>query len=322
MLHFANSQLYWECEDLTASEAFPYGVETLDSKQHGFSVYVSPGHLSPYSYGGWGCVLKKWGATVEMYSRCGLTKPEDKLVAISGIARRFQPYMSCRYLAGHWESHLIWQLPWRGYKYTPASKSTLQYHAPSWSWAYHNRPIDYCDVLSSRSRRVYEVYHELVDILDVVVEPLHSDPYGQVKSGSLRLLGSLFALEFSLEAEYHLNFEGMAASCNGEKSIFGTYFDVDGSQPCPLFCLPLLVSTEDSFGICVNFESIILHPTDQSGVFRRVGYLGNGVESGLDLGRDDFTKDPLLRCIGTVDWSKKPGKFTRNRSNEQEIIII
>jgi hypothetical protein len=52
-----------------------------------------------------------WGEAVLVFSQAKLTRETDKLIAISAIAREMQPLMQCRYLAGHWESDLVRQLP-------------------------------------------------------------------------------------------------------------------------------------------------------------------------------------------------------------------
>jgi hypothetical protein len=44
----------------------------------------------------------KWILMVQRYSGCSLTYPGDKLVAISGLARRLREDMDCPYLTGLW----------------------------------------------------------------------------------------------------------------------------------------------------------------------------------------------------------------------------
>jgi hypothetical protein len=53
-----------------------------------------------------------WIMAIRIYSRCHLTKEQDKLVAISAIAREIQPIIQGEYLAGLWRRYLPFQLLW------------------------------------------------------------------------------------------------------------------------------------------------------------------------------------------------------------------
>lgn len=64
--------------------------------------------------------LEWWMDLTSKFSKMRLTKPEDKLPALSGIARRVvsvlqqssSGYQDIRYLAGLWDFKLIDQLVW------------------------------------------------------------------------------------------------------------------------------------------------------------------------------------------------------------------
>jgi hypothetical protein len=47
-----------------------------------------------------------WNAIVRTYSRTALTVAGDKLIALSGIAKRMIPTMDNEYVAGMWREHL------------------------------------------------------------------------------------------------------------------------------------------------------------------------------------------------------------------------
>ena len=73
-----------------------------------------------------------------VYSKCRLTFPSDKLIALSGLAKdmykrlqelRPRPH---RYLAGLWKERLIETISWS--VWWPAKRAS-EYRAPSWSWA-------------------------------------------------------------------------------------------------------------------------------------------------------------------------------------------
>ncbi|KAH7397470.1 heterokaryon incompatibility protein-domain-containing protein, partial [Pyrenochaeta sp. MPI-SDFR-AT-0127] len=81
----------------------------------------------------------KWLRTVQQYTSRALSKPSDKLPAISAIAEEFQRKTSDEdredeYFAGLWGSHFLIGLAWRR-RFTVPFKRVLPWRAPSWSWA-------------------------------------------------------------------------------------------------------------------------------------------------------------------------------------------
>jgi hypothetical protein len=78
-----------------------------------------------------------WQSMVEAYSRCSLTKSEDKLVALSGLAQSIRDVTGDEYLAGMWRRTMAFDLPW--WRDTESRnlhpRNTTPYRAPSWSWA-------------------------------------------------------------------------------------------------------------------------------------------------------------------------------------------
>ncbi|KAG4430374.1 hypothetical protein IFR05_014144 [Cadophora sp. M221] len=112
-LHFAKSQVFWECESLRACQMVPYRYKLTptDLARRDFLDIQDPGNIKAH--------LRIWHEIVENYSRCALTKATDKLIAIAGLARLFREQTGYEYSAGAF-----------GPKPRPSS-----YRAPSWSWA-------------------------------------------------------------------------------------------------------------------------------------------------------------------------------------------
>lgn len=89
-----------------------------------------------------------WATLVEWYSACDLTREEDKLVAIHGIATLIQRTRDCLYFSGLWSDSFHTGLLWlrRAEEFTFPKKR----RAPSWSWASVEGPLQYyCDGGSS-----------------------------------------------------------------------------------------------------------------------------------------------------------------------------
>lgn len=71
-----------------------------------------------------------WGGIVEQYTKCGLTRYEDKLIALSGVISSIQERSGYQCVAGLWKQWLHYELVWAANMVT--AKSSL---FPSWSWA-------------------------------------------------------------------------------------------------------------------------------------------------------------------------------------------
>jgi hypothetical protein len=83
----------------------------------------------------------EWLDVVETYCRCGLTKDQDKLIAIAGMAQRIRAHTMHKWCAGIWSDQicqgLLWMPELTGLR--PPTKS----RAPRWSWAAWNGCIQY-----------------------------------------------------------------------------------------------------------------------------------------------------------------------------------
>ncbi|KAI1353694.1 HET-domain-containing protein [Xylaria sp. FL0043] len=174
VLHFCKQELVWECaqaircecEDLTSSSSLKTrfclvpmskGDNTQDEDDNfrpmqDFSENVTSiercYHLPNY----WsfairnlfvkGLLLNEWNHAVSEYSSLELTKEEDRLPALSGLAARMKPHMGT-YSAGLWESSLICGLTWRVDVLKPGARRPSRYRAPTWSWASVDSKVTY-----------------------------------------------------------------------------------------------------------------------------------------------------------------------------------
>ena len=133
-------------------------------------------------------LTRNWNDVVENYSRRNLSQSRDKLVAISGLARKFANESTDQYLAGLWKRTLFTDLLWRvdvqvETKLPRISHST-SYRAPSWSWASLDGPV----IFTRETRFDWEPLALLVEA-NVVLGA--EDPFGEVVGGLLRIRGPL-----------------------------------------------------------------------------------------------------------------------------------
>jgi hypothetical protein len=188
VLHFTQKQIFWECFTDNKCEVFSLGLpyhwplkdfsSLFSDSQRRYS--LEDNSRMPKD------VFRRWQQIVEEYSQCELTIPNDKLPALSGIARLFQEATADTYLAGLWKSRLRESLTWAVRK--PAAKMlSSQYRSPSWSWASIDGAV-YAEVESNVS---------LISIIDANTTTTTIDTTGRVSAGYLVVEGVL------LEAMYH-----------------------------------------------------------------------------------------------------------------------
>lgn len=109
ILHFGFGQLFWECCTLSATEEYSDGLPPFLKS----SVLLEDGELKNLDPGAQIDIrsnpmdncrgsYEMWARIVEKYSRCDLTKSSDKLVALSGLAKRISNILNDAYVAGMW----------------------------------------------------------------------------------------------------------------------------------------------------------------------------------------------------------------------------
>jgi hypothetical protein len=147
ILHYAKSELFWECLTCCAREG---SAEQHKSLVDSCSLVESDGEdfkrslftlgNDPYSIEDGAFAL--WYRIVKRYTQRSLTRSSDKLPAISGVAAMVEKLTGSRYFAGIWEQDLhglAWCRDEPGY--TKSAK--IPGRAPSWSWASVDGPITY-----------------------------------------------------------------------------------------------------------------------------------------------------------------------------------
>ncbi|KAF8862798.1 HET-domain-containing protein [Acephala macrosclerotiorum] len=174
-LHFTSERLFCECYCGIVCETFPNGIPRERRVQSTF-----PSDRN---------VLRSWFQAVALYSDAKLTYADDKLIAISGIARHFHNISKDQYIAGLWRQNIQRQLCWRvdvdrGWAEEPQN---TRYQAPTFSWAHINQRITW--KLQSHVEIVTDLnVKPIVSVVGVDVKPVGSDPLGQLEDARLRLL--------------------------------------------------------------------------------------------------------------------------------------
>ncbi|KAI6888854.1 hypothetical protein KC360_g716 [Hortaea werneckii] len=139
-----------------------------------------------------------WHYAVQTFSEMQLTRPTDRLPAISAIASVIQAETGDQYLVGLWRRGLLKQLAWRGNDRGTLNSPYGVYVAPSWSWA--SFPSD---IQIPAGGEPEAVCAEDAEILHVHCEPVNlCSPLGAVYHGTLTLRGLCMWANVQLAHKY------------------------------------------------------------------------------------------------------------------------
>ena len=305
VIEFHRFGVEWRCRLGTASEFQPYGEGFLvkdaetnrstifgpDARHKPLSIYqngefrafarllggrVSPPDLVNDATDAFN-FHSDWFHIVRKYSNCELTRPSDKLVALSGIVQRIKmANPDLQYGAGLWTnpaSHLnTFELDLLWWVSFPRPQSDV-YLAPTWSWASQTGPV--------RSKALFKTgYTSMIKIREIFLgtSPLDNTHTGAVHGGKLVLTGivrSLGTLKFTFSPGLN-NYLGMTIT-EGDKKI--GYFVPDFSSPCSVSHLLPIRQTHKVTGLSALGWSNGAPPADftglvlscRGGVYFRVG---------------------------------------------------
>jgi hypothetical protein len=217
VVHFAADGVYWECASLRAAEGTPFLTSRFKNR---FKKLHTIDFLDPASSQKF---QEIWEGLVSAYSKTFLSFPQDKLVAMSAIARRMCQLRRLKendYIAGLWRPNFHRQLLWEVSRAKESEKAVLTYLAPSWSWASitaksvdWNRPSDGDPV---------------AEIVSLDLSPKTSDPFGEIAAGSIRLRGPVCkaAVAFYRSSDDPSHEVWVSASDIDQTSLFNESWDV------------------------------------------------------------------------------------------------
>jgi hypothetical protein len=195
-LHFTKNQVFWECRERLACETFPkdipldldipeikgeiaraLGTPSFLDQRKIIDPRIYPNRLYPTP-------LKSWTSIIKQYTNAALSYRTDRLVAIGGLAHMVQMTLKSQYFAGLWRESFADQLLWFADP-PPTTQESLVYVAPSWSWAACNSRCNF------RKSPGGIKTSTILDILDIKVDLVSDNPFGQVKSGYLMVASRL-----------------------------------------------------------------------------------------------------------------------------------
>ncbi|KAJ4229236.1 hypothetical protein NW759_003962 [Fusarium solani] len=295
ILQFGKRQVYWRCSELFANEAWPQGVrfatgealrfgtdlDALDDKACMEIPPVSKWRQVPVNTTSQEPVAV-WERLVTQYSQSELTYGEDKLVALSGVAKLFQQTFKDRYLAGIWSSPFARLLCWsRDDRQEKEARARPDYRAPSWSWASIDGPIYFTARIPAMLRTLLlEEY--LVEVVDASVVPLEKDEMAQVQGGQMTVKARLHSFKVISQQEDQLTFEIDGKITEGGEGTFvldaALQDELEDQQLC---IMPTLLVVEgmpggswsSAEGMVLRRKSETDGGTGAGDTYERIGYL-------------------------------------------------
>ncbi|CAO1605042.1 hypothetical protein XANCAGTX0491_008577 [Xanthoria calcicola] len=311
VLHFGQTQLAWECHEVDACETYPTSLpvaqqstETihkgLDPETDGKTLQSmgdseSSPNLHPYHV---------WNKIVAAYTAGELTVASDKLVALSGLAKKMQTLLQDEYLAGLWKRTLASDLLWKvnGGRQANGRLSTraAQYRAPTWSWAALDGHI-------TPGRP--DINRILISIEEAATDPVvPGHPLGQLLSGWIRLRGVLLPGTVRLEESSPSQLDKLKVCFSAAKDSTDHWIfpDIQGEILDDEAVVCLMVSTANRYsGTLVQGLALICTDAVKA-TYRRVGlFEGFQPSSGRDLPiqysrstrRIELSKDAEMKTI-------------------------
>lgn len=212
IIHYTATQMFWECEHCIASED-----NALLSSDEYWTAGARILFINLYrstDLGGFRLSDEELRSiwyirfVERIYSRSKLTFANDKLVAISGLAKLIHDKTNLPYYAGHWACNEAWFLDSLRWARGSTGMKTREYRAPSWSWASQDSSIRFLGPSSDP-----DVQHlARIVKLFVVSQPPATNPFGRLAGGEITIEGPLLACELK-----HISY-----TCNDEMGIDAT----------------------------------------------------------------------------------------------------
>ncbi|RDW57014.1 hypothetical protein BP6252_13932 [Coleophoma cylindrospora] len=197
-LHLTNSEVVWECKQGMVCECggLRKDADAFDdiNLKARFDILVQFTTRETGVYPQF--VSQMWEILVQSYMKKNLTFSSDRMIALSGITKKFQAATKWTYIAGIWQEELPGALLWR-FRSDKKFRRPVEYIAPSWSWA--SLEGGYPEWIFEKTAG--RDYSPGVQVIEVKCEPKNDDEFGQLSSASLEIFGNVIPIAFECRLE-------------------------------------------------------------------------------------------------------------------------
>ncbi|TVY33837.1 hypothetical protein LSUB1_G007428 [Lachnellula subtilissima] len=286
-LRYGKGMMWWQCKECTIPECSQsdfWSTSTFEGHWPTTSILAVPRELLPSGCGftkdlcanneymstpeeKYFKTLQWWYEQVNNYVMRQIAFQKDRFPAMSGIASEFSNRTGYHYSVGIWTEDFLKGLTW---------KNSLQCeidleHSPSWSWGVLRSPPE-GRATSTLQAHIYHITNWIlneafVTLVDLSVEKLGSDPYGQVKGAEITLYGKCCSTSYLQEASLNCGTIAM------DEPLSEVKFD-DPDILC------LLIARFEEWGgggeheSCFVTYGLILRPADNlSRQYQRIGLM-------------------------------------------------
>jgi len=287
LLMFSKAQMSWLCRTVRFSECIPQGSlrKRNSSKEEREIQKALIGLREPSlpgieRHGTQQQLYDGWYDLVAQYTKCGLTVKSDIFPAISGIASTIARALPDDYfMAGLWKRDLHRGLLWSVVDSTKRMADLRSYRAPSWSWASLPGTCGF----TCRQILLSDLDVGVLKISSVEMSVDERNPFGEVKSGILRVVGRLKRAHPAGQDDKERDpaFAILGKQSSGEdlydletQTPLGWYMadNQDRANISEIWCMPVLLSdwgTESQMWHCLAMVEL---PTGSiNRTFMRVG---------------------------------------------------
>jgi len=222
-----------------------------------------------------------WSRLIEAYSPRKFTRIEDRLPALSGLAKKYSRETNSQYIAGHWlntlQSDLLWIVaPGSLEKSDGKTVSKLEI-APSWSWA--SIPPSACVLFPRRYGR------STSRLVDYDIQRASEDDFGAISSARICVEARLRPL---LQGETRVEWPEHALKDESGHPIFpsttGIVYSLDPKSHRILVshnaAYPIIIQTDCNIPSCLENcycldmnrnGFLLLQKLDKSNNYKRIG---------------------------------------------------
>ena len=175
---FAMDQIHWRCQEMHRAEAVPDHMFKENHVGANTSEEIpTKMESNPFT---WYKFMKNY------MNRRELSKPQDKLIAIAGLAHKMCSALNRKpqdYLAGLWRQELPFTLLWE----IGDIRGCFPSRAPSWSFLRYDASLISFNIRQREKCSTCE-------IVDTSTRPTGNDPFGMIAGAAIRIRGFLIPI--------------------------------------------------------------------------------------------------------------------------------